>query len=85
LGGAKRVHHGPAGQKAAFLPLIRAGRLRFCLGYSKPEAGSDLASPQTKAERDGDDWVINGQKLWTTGGHLASHVWLEGHHRRARR
>ena len=70
------LRHGTAPQKEAFLPLIRAGKLHFCLGYSEPEAGSDLASLRTKAERAGDDWVINGQKLWTTGGHLASHVWL---------
>lgn len=70
------LRHGTAGQQAAFLPLIREGKLRFCLGYSEPEAGSDLASLKTRAERDGGDWVINGQKLWTTGGHLASHVWL---------
>jgi alkylation response protein AidB-like acyl-CoA dehydrogenase len=72
------LRHGTARQQAAFLPLIRAGRLRFCLGYSEPEAGSDLASLKTRAQRSGDDggWVINGQKLWTTGGHLASHVWL---------
>jgi alkylation response protein AidB-like acyl-CoA dehydrogenase len=70
------LRHGSAVQQAAFLPMIRAGQLRFCLGYSEPEAGSDLASLVTRADRDGDDWVINGQKLWTTGGHLASHVWL---------
>jgi len=70
------LRHGSAAQKDAFLPLIRAGKLHFCLGYSEPEAGSDLASLRTIAERAGDDWVINGQKLWTTGGHMASHVWL---------
>ena len=72
------LRHGTAEQQAAFLPLIRAGLLHFCLGYSEPEAGSDLASLKTRAQRSGDDggWVINGQKLWTTGGHLASHVWL---------
>lgn len=72
------LRHGTARQQAAFLPLIRAGALHFCLGYSEPEVGSDLASLKTRAQRSGEDggWVINGQKLWTTGGHLASHVWL---------
>jgi alkylation response protein AidB-like acyl-CoA dehydrogenase len=72
------LRHGTARQQAAFLPPIRAGALHFCLGYSEPEAGSDLASLKTRAQRSGEDggWMINGQKLWTTGGHLASHVWL---------
>jgi alkylation response protein AidB-like acyl-CoA dehydrogenase len=74
--GGSILRHGTTEQQAAFLPLIRAGKMHFCLGYSEPEAGSDLASLRTKAERNGDGWVINGQKLWTTGGHLASHVWL---------
>jgi alkylation response protein AidB-like acyl-CoA dehydrogenase len=74
--GSSILRHGTEEQKAAFLPLIRAGQLRFCLGYSEPEAGSDLASLRTRADRDGSGWVINGQKLWTTRGHVASHVWL---------
>ncbi|OUZ10110.1 acyl-CoA dehydrogenase [Aeromicrobium sp. PE09-221] len=74
--GHSLLRHGSAEQKADFLPLLREGRMAFCLGYSEPEAGSDLASLSTRAVREGDDWVIRGQKLWTTRAHTASHVWL---------
>lgn len=70
------LKHGSPEQKDKFLPLIRRGELSFCLGYSEPEAGSDLASLQTRAVRSGDEWVINGQKLWTTGAHISDWVWL---------
>lgn len=63
-------------QKAKFLPAILRGELSFCLGYSEPGSGSDLASLRTSAVRDGDEWVINGQKLWCTDGEKAQYVWL---------
>ena len=61
-------------QKAKYLPRIVAGDIVFCQGYSEPGSGSDLASLKTKAERDGDDYVINGTKIWTTGAHVADHM-----------
>jgi len=59
-----------------FLPKILAGEIFFCIGYSEADAGTDLASLKTRAVRDGDDWVINGQKLWTSLADFADYVWL---------
>jgi alkylation response protein AidB-like acyl-CoA dehydrogenase len=61
-------------QKARYLPKIVAGDIVFCQGYSEPGSGSDLASLKTRAVRDGDDYVIDGTKIWTTGAHLADHM-----------
>ncbi|SBS79091.1 Acyl-CoA dehydrogenase FadE6 [uncultured Mycobacterium sp.] len=74
--GSSILRHGSEAQKNEFLPIIAAGEMNFCLGYSESEAGSDLASVRTTAVQDGDGWVINGQKMWGTGAHQADWVWL---------
>jgi alkylation response protein AidB-like acyl-CoA dehydrogenase len=63
-------------QKRAFLPRILAGELHFSIGYTEPTAGTDLASLRTTAVRDGDEWVINGQKIYTSLASYADYVWL---------
>jgi alkylation response protein AidB-like acyl-CoA dehydrogenase len=68
--------HGTQEQKDFFLPAILAGELHFAIGYTEPEAGTDLAALRTRAERSGDSYVVNGQKVFTTGAHDADYVWL---------
>ena len=63
-------------QKDMFLGDILTGDVHFAIGYSEPDAGTDLASLRTTARRDGDHYVVNGQKLWTTGGHASDYIWL---------
>ncbi|MFI1920460.1 acyl-CoA dehydrogenase family protein [Nocardia sp. NPDC020380] len=70
------MRYGTAAQKAAFLPRIARGELHFSIGYSEPEAGTDLASLRTRAVRDGGEYLINGEKMWTSLIEYADYVWL---------
>ena len=70
------MRFGTGEQKAFYLPRIAAGEVHFAIGYSEPEAGTDLASLRTRAVRDGQDYVINGQKMWTSLIQYADYVWL---------
>ena len=70
------MRFGTDAQKSFFLPKIASGELHFSIGYSEPEAGTDLASLRTRAVRDGDEYVINGQKMWTSLISYADYVWL---------
>lgn len=63
-------------QKAAFIPKILSGEHVWCQGYSEPGAGSDLAGLGTRAELDGEEWIINGQKIWTSGGQHANWIFV---------
>ncbi len=74
--GPSIILYGTEEQKKDFLPRITAGEICFCAGYTEPGAGSDLASLQTRAVLDGDDFVINGQKTYTSGAHMAHYIWL---------
>ena len=70
------AEHGNAWIRAELVPKILRGELLIAIGYSEPGAGTDLASLRTSAVRDGDDWVINGQKMWTSLAHFCDYTWL---------
>jgi hypothetical protein len=67
---------GTAQQKQKWLPVIAAGKIHFWLGYSEPNAGSDLGSVRTHAVEDGDEYILNGQKCWSSGAHLVDYSWM---------
>ncbi|GAA0921066.1 acyl-CoA dehydrogenase family protein [Nonomuraea longicatena] len=74
--GPTLMQYGTSAQKEFFLPRILAGECHFAIGYSEPEAGTDLAALRTSAVLDGDHYVVNGQKVFTSGAHHAQYIWL---------
>ena len=74
--GPALMAHGSQAQKDKFLPGIAAGEIHFAIGYSEPGAGSDLATLKTSARVEDDHFVVNGNKLWTSGAHSADYIWL---------
>ena len=70
------MKYGTPAQKEFFLPKILAGEIHFAIGYTEPDSGTDLASLRTRAERDGDEWLINGQKIFTSLATDADYIWL---------
>lgn len=74
--GPTLMEHGTDEQKQAYLPGILNGDIVFAIGYTEPDAGTDLASLKTRAVREGDEFVVNGQKIFTSGANTADHVWL---------
>ena len=74
--GKTLIRHGSEKLKREFLPKIIAGEIEFAVGYSEPQAGSDAANMQLRAERDGEGWRLDGQKIWTTSAHFADWYWV---------
>lgn len=74
--GPTLIRAGSEAQRAEFLPRILAGELDVAIGYTEPDAGTDLASLRCRAVRDGEHYLVNGQKVYTTGAHVATHLWL---------
>ena len=74
--GPTMMTYGTPEMKSFYLPKILAGELNFAIGYTEPQAGTDLANLQTKAVRDGDEFVINGSKIYTSGANDADYIWL---------
>ncbi|MFB9477524.1 acyl-CoA dehydrogenase family protein [Nonomuraea salmonea] len=74
--GPTLMQYGTQRQREFFLPRILAGECHFAIGYSEPEAGTDLAALRTTAVLDGDHYVVNGQKIFTSGAHYAQYIWL---------
>lgn len=76
IGGPTILFVGSEEMKREFLPPIARGEINFWLGYSEPNAGSDLAALKTTAVADGDDFIVNGRKIWSSGAHVADYAWL---------
>jgi len=70
------MRFGTEENRREWIPRIVAGEVETAIGYSEPDAGTDLASLQTRGTLDGDEWVVAGQKIWNTAGHVATHEWL---------